>query len=83
MIETRHLKNAVIFFQTKEKDLHFTGMDNQKMCLKNIVNRYLKEKHFDVIEKESDFNKSIRNLATIDAKIKTILNPNKYEYESK
>ena len=65
MIETRHLKNEVIFFQRKEKDLDFPGMDNQKMCLKNIVNRYLKDKHFDVIEKESDFNKSMRNLAIL------------------
>ena len=65
MIETRHLKNEVIFFQRKEKDLHFPDMDNQKMCLKNIVNRYLKDKHFDVIEKESDFNKFMRNLAIL------------------
>ena len=46
------------------------------MGLKNIAQRYLKEKDI-VIEEEFDFNKSFINLVAIDYKINTIVE----EYE--
>ena len=53
--------------------LHPTGIDNRIMGLKNIFNRYLKEKDIDVIDKEFDFNIFIKNLTAIDDKINMIV----------
>ena len=53
--------------------LHPTGIDNRIMGLKNIVNRYLKEKDIDVIDEEFDLNIFIKNLTAIDDKINMIV----------
>ena len=53
--------------------LHPTGIDNRIMGLKNIFNRYLKEKDIDVTDKEFDFNIFIKNLTAIDDKINMIV----------
>ena len=43
------------------------------MGLKNIVNRYLKEKDIDVIDEEFDLNIFSKNLTAIDDKINMIV----------
>ena len=53
--------------------LHPTGIDNRIMGLKNIVNRYLKEKDIDVIDEEFDLNIFSKNLTAIDDKINMIV----------
>ena len=53
--------------------MHPTGIDNRIMGLKNIVNRYLKEKDIDVIDEEFDLNIFIKNLTAIDDKINMIV----------
>ena len=53
--------------------MHPTGIDNRIMGLKNIVNRYLKEKDIDVIDEEFDLNIFSKNLTAIDDKINMIV----------
>ena len=53
--------------------MHPTGIDNRIMGLKNIVNRYLKEKDIDVIDEEFGLNIFSKNLTAIDDKINMIV----------
>ena len=71
------LNNTIYNYGLKEKDLHLMGTDNWTMGLKNIINGYLKEKDIDVIEKEFDFNKSVKNVPTYgwQNKLQKITNP--------
>ena len=50
-------------------DLNLTNFDNQKFRLMNTVNRYLEEKNIDVDNRLFNFEKSIKNLASINNKI--------------
>ena len=68
----KDLINNIFNYGLNEKDLHLTGIDDRITELKNNVNRYLKKTDIDMIEEELDFNKFIKNSATIGDKINRI-----------
>ena len=64
--EYKDLINKIFTYGLKE------NFDN-RICLKNIVNKYLQEKDTDVYENQIIFDRSIKNLADIDNKKSIIL----------
>ena len=68
----KDLTNDIFTNELKDGDLHLTKFNN-RIDLKSIVNRYLKEKDFDVYGRFYYLKNSIKNLSDIDDRISIII----------
>ena len=69
--KNKNLINKIFTYELDEKDFHLTNFHN-RIDLKNIVNRYLKENDTDMSANNLSFNKCIKKLIDIDDKINMV-----------